>query len=179
MGRGAADIANEVGGLDLAERVAVLLDAATGFAVAREDLETRGIRLVAPGDGIYPDRLLERMGPSAPPMLYTAGPVEWLGASLARSAQALGSETGVVTDGSVAELPALDRAAEAGLPNVAVVADGLAVAGRRKELRRHVGAQRLLLVSPFAPDAIATERTVAACVPIIDALIEGSSFSLD
>ena len=77
-GMSVEDLANRTGDVDLAERVMRLLDAATGFAVAREELESKGIRLLAPGDGTYPDRLITVLGDAAPPMLYSAGPVGWL-----------------------------------------------------------------------------------------------------
>ena len=66
----------------LGDRVRRLLDGAGGFALAREELESTGIRLLPHHDRDYPRRLTERLGDAAPPMLYVAGPIEWLGAPL-------------------------------------------------------------------------------------------------
>ena len=78
LGLSAADLSERLGNSELAMRVATLLDAATGFALAREELESKGVRMLTPGDGLYPERLLARLCEAAPPTLYAAGPAEWL-----------------------------------------------------------------------------------------------------
>lgn len=172
VGRSAGDLADSVGGVDEAERIATLLDAATGFALAREELLAKGISLVAPGDGVYPDRLRDRLGAAAPPMLYVAGPTAWLtetlvgvvgsrnvdeaGADIARGAVVCAARVGagIVSGGAKGvDLLAMDAAYELEIPSVGITAEGLGRAGRRKELRGAVGEERLLLVSPFAPGA--------------------------
>ena len=57
----------------LAERVATLLDAATGFALQLEEAEQQGLRVVASVDDNYPQVLIERLGRRAPPLLYLVG----------------------------------------------------------------------------------------------------------
>lgn len=171
-GSSADELASRVGDPVLAERVLTLLDAATSFALAREDLESKGIRLLGPGDGAYPERLAASLGDAAPPVLYAAGPVEWLDGPLigvvgSRSVDEAGSAVaqrvaevaarvgaGIVSGGArgVDQL-AVDAACRTGIPAVGVTAEGLEKAGRRKELRVAVGDGRLLLVSPFAPGA--------------------------
>ena len=172
LGASAADLGARLGSQEMAERVATLLSAATGFALAREELESKGVRMLAPGDGVYPQRLLSTLGDAAPPMLYAAGPVEWLGtpligvvgsrdvdedgAEVARGVAAIAAKAGagIVSGGAKGvDLISMNAAHEAGIPSVGVTAEGLERASRRKELRGAVGEQRLLLVSPFAPGA--------------------------
>jgi predicted Rossmann fold nucleotide-binding protein DprA/Smf involved in DNA uptake len=166
------DVATRTGDGELAERVMRLLDAATGFAVAREELESKGIRLIAPGDGAYPDRLLAMLSDAAPPMLYSAGPVEWLdtpligvvgsravdeaGAEVAKGVAVVASRigAGIVSGGAKGvDILSMDAAYRAEIPSVGVTAEGLERASRRKELRGAVAEERLLLLSPFAPGA--------------------------
>ena len=165
------DIVARTGDAALADRVALLLDAATGFAIAREELESRGVRVLTPGDGVYPDRLLA-LGGAAPPVLYAAGPVEWLSTSLigvvgSRAVTEEGAEVarrvttvaardsaGIVSGGAKGvDVISMDAAYRCGIPSVGVTAEGLQRAGRRKELRGAVAEERLLLVSPYAPTA--------------------------
>lgn len=166
------EVATTLGDTALADRVARLLDAATGFALAREELESSGIRLLSHQDAGFPRRLIERLGDAAPPMLYVAGPAEWLndpligvvgsravdeaGAGVAREVAtiAAGIGHGIVSGGAKGvDLISMDAAYAAEIPSVGVTAEGLVRAGRRRELRGAVAEERLCLVSPFAPGA--------------------------
>lgn len=172
VGVSAVGLAELLGNGELAERVARLLDSATGFALAREELQAKGISMVAPGSHQYPSRLIERLGTAAPPMLYTAGPVEWLSTDLlgvvgSRTVDEAGGQVagrvaevasrigcGIVSGGAKGvDLLSMAGAVDAGLPCVAITAEGLGRASRRKELRGDVGAGRLCLASPYAPGA--------------------------
>jgi len=172
LGLSAADISGRVGDPELGERVAALLDAATGFALAREELESKGILVIGVGDHRYPDRLAARLGDAAPPVLFTAGPIEWLdpvligvvgsrnvsdeGAVVAtRVAKVAARHKAGIVSGAArgVDLSSMNGAYETGVPSVGVTAEGLERASRRKELRGAVGEQRLLLVSPFEPGA--------------------------
>jgi predicted Rossmann fold nucleotide-binding protein DprA/Smf involved in DNA uptake len=172
VGTSVDDLGGRLADADLAERVVRLLDAAAGFAVAREELESKGIRLLAPGDGVYPDRLLDVLGAAAPPMLYSAGPIAWLetpligvvgsravdeaGAEVARGVADVASRVGagIVSGGAKGvDILSMDAAYRAEIPSVGVTTEGLERASRRKELRSAVAEERLLLVSPFAPGA--------------------------
>jgi predicted Rossmann fold nucleotide-binding protein DprA/Smf involved in DNA uptake len=156
----------------LGDRVARLLDASAGFALAREELESSGIRLLSHLDPDYPARLTERLGAAAPPMLYVAGPAEWLntpligvvssravdeaGAEVARSVATIAAASGhgIVSGGAKGvDLISMDAAFQAEIPSVGAPAEGLGRASRRKELRGAVGQGRLCLISPFAPSA--------------------------
>ena len=172
VGLGAAEITGVLGDAALAERVARLLDSATGFSMAREELQAKGIVMVAPGHADYPARLVERLGPAAPPMLYVAGPVEWLsqpllgvvgsravdeaGGQVAAGAAEVASRVGcgIVSGGARGvDLLSMDAATELGISCVAVTAEGLTRSSRRKELRGQVASQRLCLASPYRPSA--------------------------
>lgn len=171
-GMTAASIAERTGDAELSDRVATLLDAGTGLAVALEELEARGIRLLPYGDEAYPALLRDRLRDAAPPMLYVAGPVAWLTTALigvvgSRSVDEAGAQVargvaqvaarhgaGIVSGGAKGvDLLSMDAANQAGVPSVGVTAEGLERAGRRRELRGAVAEGRLLLVSPYAPGA--------------------------
>lgn len=171
-GLSAGSIAEQIGDAELAERLALLLDAGTGLAVVLEELETRGIHLLSYGHEKYPEQLRLRLGDAAPPMLYVAGPAEWLstpligvvgsrnvaeaGADVARSVATVASRhhAGIVSGGAKGvDLISMDAGYKAGVPAVGVTVEGLERAGRRRELRGAVAEGRLLLVSPFAPGA--------------------------
>ncbi|GJM36795.1 MAG: hypothetical protein DHS20C19_01620 [Acidimicrobiales bacterium] len=183
------ELGDRLGDPALADRVLTLLDAATSFALARGELESKGIRLLAPGDGIFPDRLIACLGAASPPMLYAAGPVAWLaeplvgvvgsgsvdgpGDSVAEAVADVAARVGagIVSGGARgADQLALDAALRAGIPSVGVPAEGLERAARRKEIRAPVGAGRLLIVSPFAPDAGFSERAAMGRNKLIYAL---------
>lgn len=172
LGLGTAEIASAVGDPALGERVVRLLGAATGFALAREELESSGIRMLSTYDDDFPSRLVERLGDAAPPVLYVAGPVEWLhqpligvvgsravdeaGAAVARQTAAVAADhgLGVVSGGAKGvDLISMDAAYEAEIPSVGITAEGLARASRRKEIRAAVADGRLCIASPFAPSA--------------------------
>ena len=57
----------------LADRLARLLDAATSFAIHLDQAEQSGLRVIASVDESYPRVLIERLGRSAPPLLYAVG----------------------------------------------------------------------------------------------------------
>ena len=74
LGLDAAAIAGRFGiDTPLAERVATLLDAATGFALRLEEAEQQGLRLASSVDDGYPQVLIDRLASRAPPLLYLVG----------------------------------------------------------------------------------------------------------
>ena len=168
----ASEICDRLEDEELSERVARLLDTGTALAVALEELEAKGVAVVPHGDDRYPERLRERLIDSAPPLIYTAGPLDWLdvdllgvvgsrnvdeqGAAVARSAAEAAQRVGagIVSGGARGvDLISMDAAYELGVPSVGVTAEGIERAGRRRELRAAVADGRLLLLSPFSPSA--------------------------
>ena len=167
-----SEICDRLEDAELGERVARLLDTGTALALALEELETKGIVAVPYGDDRYPERLRENLGDSAPPLIYAAGPLEWLdvallgvvgsrnvdeeGAVVARSVAEVAQRitAGIVSGGARGvDLMSMDAAYELGIPSVGVTAEGIERAGRRREFRAAVADSRLLLLSPFAPGA--------------------------
>jgi len=156
----------------LADRVVRLLDASTGFALAREELETAGIRFISHHDDAYPHRLIDRLGTAAPPVMYCAGRVEWLsspligvvgsravkeaGAAVARQVASIAKRTGygIVSGGAKGvDVISMDAAYNSEIPCIGITAEGLARAGRRRELRGAVAEGGLCLATPVAPSA--------------------------
>jgi len=171
-GLAATDIGDRLGDAELGDRIARLLDTGTALALALEQLEAKGIALVAHGHDFYPERLRARLGDAAPPLLHVAGPIGWLdtpllgvvgsrnvdedGAAIARAVAGVahGIGAGIVSGGAKGvDLLSMDAAYELAIPSVGVTAEGIERAGRRRELRAAVAEERLLLVSPFAPGA--------------------------
>src|SRR4051794_40156964 len=67
---------------DLAERIARLLDGATGFAFELDEAQQSGLRIIASVDDEYPSVLVDRLRHGAPPLLYMAGDPALVGPSL-------------------------------------------------------------------------------------------------
>ena len=158
--------------VELAERVATLLDGATAFGFELERLEQSGLRVVSSFDDDYPDVLLERLGASAPPLLHVAGPTELLGhdglgivgsrevapaaADVAQQAARVAIENGlVVVSGGAKGVDQLAMAAalEAGGRAVGVLADSLLRRVRDAGTRRAIGDGNVVLCTPYKPDA--------------------------
>jgi predicted Rossmann fold nucleotide-binding protein DprA/Smf involved in DNA uptake len=167
---GIAAMAGIEGGL--AARVAVRLEAATAFASALDDVEQRGLCVVAGTSEAYPAMLRARLQAVAPPLLYLLGPAELLdvpalgvvgsrqvtvaGASIAHAAARAAVEHGfaLVSGGARGvDRIAIDGALDAGGTVVAVLADSLYRAAREPDTRRAISAGALCLCSPYPPSA--------------------------
>jgi predicted Rossmann fold nucleotide-binding protein DprA/Smf involved in DNA uptake len=173
LGQSAADIASATSlPLDLAERIASRLDAATAFAIEREQLELSGIAILSPIDESYPSKLVDRLGHSAPPILYVAGDPQLLsqrsfgivgsrdvGPNAAVVAQnaarlAVGREYAVVSGGAkgVDQL-AMRAALDADGRVIAVLADSLVRQLREPEARQAVIEGHVCVCTPYKPTA--------------------------
>lgn len=136
-----------------------------------ERLAGRGVWLVSSADDAYPARLRDRLGDSAPPILYGAGAVELLQAgglavvgardadpvalAYARAAAAAVARSGrpVVSGGARGtDAAAMNGAAEAGGSVVVALADSLERQARSTAVRVLVADERLVLVSPYGVD---------------------------
>lgn len=154
------------------ERLGELLARGISVAVLLEKWAARGIRAVTRSDSGYPLRLADRLKGQRPPVLFVAGDLALAGrrsvavvgsrdadepaldltASIGRWAATRGAA--VVSGGargidSAAVLSALD----AGGTAVAVLADGLSRAVLDATYREALGESRLLLATPYSPDA--------------------------
>lgn len=173
LGLNAATIAGRFG-IDaaLAERVATLLEAATGFALRLEEAEQHGLRLAASVDDNYPQALTDRLGRRAPPLLYLVGDptllqADQLGivgsrdvgeeaATATRHAAVAAVEAGLgVVSGAAKGVDrlAMGAALAAGGTAVGVLADSLVRMTRDPEVRRAVTDGRLCLCTPYKPTA--------------------------
>ncbi len=175
-----------------ADRVRGLLDRATAFAFALEDVERSGLTLLSAFDGRYPAHLRERLGDQAPPVLHAAGPVALLSepavavvaerdAGEAASAEARALATEVAADGAAVltagtgvgvDAAATEAALEAGGAVIGLLAEALVPQLRRPEARRAIHAGHLCLVTPYAPTAPWSEAAERGRLLIATALAE-------
>jgi predicted Rossmann fold nucleotide-binding protein DprA/Smf involved in DNA uptake len=173
LGLNATTIAGRFGiGTPLAERVATLLAAATGFALRLEEAEQQGLRMVVSVDDSYPRVLIDRLGRRAPPLLYLVGDpallqVDQLGivgsrevgeetATVTRHAAMAAVEAGLAVVSGAAkgvDRLAMGAALEAGGTAVGVLAESLVRMTRDPEVRRAVTDGRLCLCTPYKPTA--------------------------
>jgi predicted Rossmann fold nucleotide-binding protein DprA/Smf involved in DNA uptake len=154
------------------QRVRSLLERSTSVAFELDRLHQSGVTVLSALDDAYPEHLRQRLGDSAPPLLYVAGDtslfardalaivgsrgVSPVGADVARNAarHAVAEGLGVVSGGArgVDQL-AMAAAWEAGGVVVAVLSEGLDRALRARENRAAVLDGRALLCSPYKPTA--------------------------
>lgn len=173
LGRSPSEIRESAGvDPDLAERAATLLGAATLFAIRLDEAEQSGLQLLASVDSDYPARLVERLGQTAPPLLYLVGDAKLLdtdllgavgsrdvsdaAADVAKEAaqRAVTHGLGVVSGGAKGiDRLAMGAALDAGGHAVGVLADSLVRMTRDAEVRRAVGDGRLCLCTPYKPTA--------------------------
>jgi predicted Rossmann fold nucleotide-binding protein DprA/Smf involved in DNA uptake len=172
-GLDAGDVATVIGaGKELAERIAMLLGAATSFTLALDEVQDAGFHVMSSLDDEYPGALREHLGWRAPPLLYVAGDAGLLhadllgivgsrgvldaGAAAARQAagEAVARSHGVVSGGAKGvDRLAMAAALEAGGVAVGVLADSLTRATRDLEVRQAVSDGCLCLCTPFKPTA--------------------------
>jgi len=173
LGRDVAAIQQRAGiDAELAERLAYLLGAATAFAFKLDEAEQSGLRVVSSMHDAYPMVLPQRLGHSAPPLLYVVGDptllqtellgivgardVSEAGAAVARGAAAEAAAQGLgVVSGGARGVDRLAMAAslEAGGRAVGVLADSLVRMTRDPEVRRAVSDGRICLCTPYKPTA--------------------------
>ncbi|MGH8996242.1 MAG: DNA-processing protein DprA, partial [Acidimicrobiales bacterium] len=127
-----------------ATRIVTLLDAATSFAFALDDAQQGGLSVFSALSERFPTRLRERLGKSAPPLLYALGDTDLLadaglgivgsravseaGAELAKdaAATAVNHGLGVISGGAKGtDLLAMNAAVDAGGTALGVLADSL------------------------------------------------------
>ncbi|MPZ74772.1 MAG: hypothetical protein GEU74_16415 [Nitriliruptorales bacterium] len=173
LGRSPSEI-RELAGVEeaLADRVATLLDAATLFAIRLDEAEQSGLHLISSVDADYPVRLTDRLGHTAPPLLYAVGDPKLLETDLlgvvgsrdvsdaaaevakGAAAQAVAHGFGVVSGAAKGvDRLAMGASLEADGRAVGVLADSLIRMTRDAEVRRAVSDGRLCLCTPYKPTA--------------------------
>ncbi len=173
LGLAAEDLQTELEiPLDEAQRLAALLDRGAAVAFELENLMNAGIRLVTRADEHYPSRLKDKLKAQAPPVLFYAGALELTrlegiaivgsravdeaGAQFtAKLAQLCAQQRLSVVSGGAkgVDIVSMKTVLENGGKCVGVMSDSLAKKIREREAREYVFEERLLLLSPFHPNA--------------------------
>ncbi|MCW5941469.1 MAG: DNA-protecting protein DprA [Fimbriimonadaceae bacterium] len=152
--------------------VSVRLGNATAYADALEVLAEQGVTALIRSDADYPIRLVDRLGPKAPPLLFAGGSLSLLrgdgvgivgsrdvdeggsdfAAQVARTVAARGAS--VISGGARGvDSVAMRAALEAGGSVVAYMADSMGKGLRSPTMRDALEEGRLCLTSPFSPSA--------------------------
>ena len=149
-------------------KVGALLRRGTALALALEKWRRSGLWVLSRSDTTYPKRLKKKLGQSAPPLLYGAGDPDLLdfgGVAIVGSRDV--TETGLkfthdlalasVRDGmgiiSGVDAAAMQAGGEAGGNVIGMLAADLLRASVNRQNRQAIQAGRLVLVSPFNPEA--------------------------
>jgi len=153
-------------------RIRSLLKRGTALALATEKWLRSGLWILSRSDDEYPKHLKKRLGADAPALLYGAGdPQLLLRGGLAivgsrnasdaaleftrRVAARCGAENITVVSGGARGIDsaAMQAAGEAGGTVIGVLADSLLAAIRNRQNRVGLESEKLVLVSPFYPEA--------------------------
>ena len=156
----------------LADRVVHLMGRATALAFDLERLQRSGIATVTVFDEHYPRLWLQRLEAKAPPLIYAAGAVDLLdipglGVVGNRDVSEAGRRIAIETARIAARrsLPlvsggargvdqiAMDAAFQAGGSVVGILAESLSRKLKRPDVRRAVHDERVVMCTPYNPDA--------------------------
>jgi predicted Rossmann fold nucleotide-binding protein DprA/Smf involved in DNA uptake len=176
-----ADLMTDVGRAQLQEvhqvklerkRLESLLERGTAMALALERWNRGGLWVISRGDAEFPKRLKHHLKHAAPPLLYGAGKKELLdmgGLAIVGSrdateaaieftrnvaAQCVREGLGVVSGGARGvDSAAMQGATDAGGYSIGVLANDLLKASVNRQNRMGLQEGRLVLVSPFYPEA--------------------------
>lgn len=154
------------------KRVDFLLERGTALALALERWNRSGLWVISRGDPEFPKRLKRQLKHAAPPLLYGTGQKELLdmgGLAIVGSrdatetaleftreiaAQCARERIGVVSGGARGvDTAAMQGATEAGGCTIGVLANDLLKASVNRQNRAGLQEGRLVLLSPFYPEA--------------------------
>lgn len=172
-GLNAAEVSSRFGmSMELADRIALLFDAAIAFTAAREQLETSGIRVRSYLDPEYPPRLSKALGDRSPIFLLMAGNPSLLESTMrgivgSRSVGTASMEVAavaarravkrgdVVTSGLARGIDqtAMGAALEEDVGIVGLPTEGIRRITQDPKLRQLVLGNQICLLSPYGPDA--------------------------
>jgi predicted Rossmann fold nucleotide-binding protein DprA/Smf involved in DNA uptake len=157
---------------DVAERITRLLEFAGQLSVELQNLFERGLWAVTRADEFYPPHLRDTLKHQAPSVLFGAGNIRLLqrpgvavigsrnideeGAVFAREvgAKAVAAKLPVVSGGARGtDRIAMQAALEADGIAFGALADSLERTARQADVREFVSDGKLLLLTPYAPDA--------------------------
>ena len=153
-------------------RLQRLLGRGFKMALAIEKWQQRGIWVLSREDEDYPQTLIGRLGENAPPIIYGCGEVglfncdglaiqgsrnaddEVLGHARTFGVQAADAGMTVVTGGARGvDRAAMNGALDADGCAIGILTNGLSSAAIAPDNRIPIGEERLLLISPFDPEA--------------------------
>lgn len=153
-------------------KVGALLRRGTALALALEKWRRSGLWVLSRSDPAYPKRLKKKLGQSAPPLLYGAGDQDLLdfgGVAIVGSrdvtetglkftydlAQAsVRAGMGIISGGAKGvDAAAMQAGGEAGGTVIGMLAADLLRASVNRQNRQAIQTGRLVLVSPFNPEA--------------------------
>ena len=174
-------------------RLRALLRRGFAMGTAVEAWLRAGIWIISRYDAAYPRPLIERLGGSAPPLLFGYGDVElleqgWLAIQGSRNAAEVDLDFASEVGASAAEhgkvivsggARGIDRAGmngalTAGGIAVGILVESLAKHARSAESRRFIGDGNLVLCTPYDPDARFTVGNAMARNKLIFALAQHS-----
>ncbi|HWA55391.1 MAG TPA: DNA-processing protein DprA [Solirubrobacterales bacterium] len=173
IGLGSEDLQQKLGlEADRAERLALLLARGGQLALEIERLSGLGIWILTRADESYPVLLRKRLGRSAPPLLFGAGPQAGLGNDAiavvgsrdvdedgiefaASLGAACAAQHFAVISGAArgVDATAMMGALERGGAAVGITVDPLERLVRRRDLRQPIADEQLTLATPFHPAA--------------------------
>lgn len=158
-------------GIDVA-RMKILLSRGAAMALAVEKWTNNGIWVICRSDSFYPERLKQHLKKQAPAVLYGVGDIDLLlrgglavvgsrnidnqGETFTRKVAEESARKGIqIVSGGARGVDqiAMLSALEAGGTVVGVLADSLIKAAVAGKYRAGIREKRLVLVSPFFPDA--------------------------
>ena len=158
--------------MEIALRARSLLDASRAFAFESERLEREGITALTAFDENFPSRLRGKLQNQCPVMLLVSGPVELLSrpsigivgsrnvsktlmdtaTKIARAAVHGGQ--GVVSGlARGIDLTSMGAALDVGGHVIGIPSEGVRVVARNAEVRSAVHEEKLVIASPYGPDA--------------------------
>ncbi|MGQ0679675.1 MAG: DNA-processing protein DprA [Actinomycetota bacterium] len=155
-----------------AERVVSLLEGGVALALELEKLDSSGVQVITRFDNRYPERLIDRLGKTAPPVLHIAGPVELLeqdgigvvgSRNVGREAMEVAEEIArlavkeglPVVSGAARGIDqtAMAAALEAGGRVLGIPAEAMVKLLKDPSVRRSILDENLCMATPFAPSA--------------------------
>ena len=169
---GSAELLNELGERCDVSRLRGLLGRGMKMSLAIEKWQRSAIWVLCRDDEEYPKRFKDRMGASAPPIIYGCGDIDLFDTEgiaivgsrnadteslvFARNVGRLSADFGLTVVSGGAK--GIDQSATGGVIDaygcaIAVLANGLSRAAIASENRILISDDRLLLISPFDPSA--------------------------
>lgn len=142
------------------ERIESLLARGVSMAFALENWAKFGVKVITRACANYPAKIREKMGENRPPVFFAMGHLELL------------NPLEAVVIFKATEQAAIQTALEQGRACIALVADSLLPTAANKVYRQGLRSNKLLLLSPFYPEARFTNANTEVAKVCMNALTE-------